>query len=80
MHTSYGVRFVYDDREGMMNKCTDCGRVSATLTPCEGRRLCPPCVSAYLTDASQTFNANHYGEQYRYARGNALPVTPKGRW
>ena len=62
-----------------MNKCTDCERVSATLTPCEGRRLCKACTNAYLDEASQSFNANYYGEQYRYARGNALPVTPSAR-
>ena len=59
--------------------CTDCERASATLTPCEGRRLCPSCTSAYLTEASRDFNANYYGEQYRYARGSELPVTPTAR-
>lgn len=59
--------------------CTACGRPTTDLTACEGQRLCWRCTNAYLTGAAQDFNAAYYGEQYRYATGTELPVTPKGR-
>lgn len=59
--------------------CTDCGRPAPNLTACEGGRLCPVCTTAYLTGKAQDFNANYYGERYRYATGADLPLTPRGR-
>jgi hypothetical protein len=57
--------------------CTQCGRSATNLTACEGQRLCHDCVTTYLTGKSQDFNAAYYGEQYRFATGTDLPVTPR---
>ena len=59
--------------------CTGCAKPTATLTACEGQRLCRGCTDAYLTGKAQDFNAAYYGETYRFATGTDLPVTPRRR-
>jgi hypothetical protein len=57
--------------------CTWCGQAAARITACERDRLCPRCTDAYLEQALGDMIARYYGEPYRNARGNALPVTPR---
>jgi hypothetical protein len=57
--------------------CTVCDRGAASLIPAEGQRLCPSCVEDYFAGKLQDMTASHYGEAYRFAKGNQLPVTPR---
>jgi hypothetical protein len=60
-----------------MATCTRCEATAASLTPCEGERLCRTCTTAYLTEAVSNVQAAHYGERYRYTPAAELPVTPR---